>query len=110
MAGTLAANAHLGAGVVMSAVEHPTVRESAPCARMVGVDATGCIDPAELAAAVDADTALVSIHLAQHEVGAVQAVQRLVAAVRAVNAHTRIHVDAVDAVVDTFMAGIAGHH
>ena len=86
-----------GAHVVTTAVEHSAVFES--CARLpdtdvtvVGVDSTGRFDPEEVAAAVRDDTALVTVQLANHEVGTLQPAMETVA-----TAHARgvvVHVDA----------------
>src|SRR5690606_38241421 len=61
---------------------------------VVGVDGEGRIDPAALAGAVGDDTALVSIHHAQGEIGTVQDLPALIAACRAARPEVRIHVDA----------------
>ena len=61
------------AGVVTTAVEHSSVLDA--CRRepgeltLVGVDRLGRFDPDEIAAAITDDTALVSVQLANHEVG-----------------------------------------
>jgi cysteine desulfurase len=99
--GIVAANAHRGAHIVTSAVEHPATL--AACRTMardraelttVGVDATGCIDRDALAAAVRDDTVLVTIGHGQAEIGTVQDVRALVAAVRARQPDVTVHVDA----------------
>ena len=62
--------------IVTSAVEHSAVLEA--CARsgfettVVGVDGVGRFAAAEVAAALDDDIALVTVQLANHEVGTVQ--------------------------------------
>ncbi len=64
--------------VVTTAVEHSAVHESIERAgvetTIVGVDRLGRFDPDEVAAAVRADTVLVSVQLANHEVGTLQRV------------------------------------
>ena len=50
---------------------------------IVGVDRLGRFDPDEIAAAIRPDTALVSVQLANHEVGTVQPAAAVVQAVRA---------------------------
>ncbi len=91
-----------GRHVVVSAIEHPAVLESAGwLARQgfevteVGVDAVGRVSPDELAAVLRDDTALVSVQLASNEVGTVQDV----AALAAVSAERGVpfHTDAVQA-------------
>jgi cysteine desulfurase len=65
--------------VVTSSVEHSAVRESIARATddvtTVSVDRFGHIDPAEVSEAVRPDTALVSIQLANHEVGTLQSME-----------------------------------
>lgn len=99
--GILAANRALGTRMVTTAVEHPAVLSAArSMARdggaltVVGVDGRGRIDPAGLAAAVDGETALVSVHHAQGEIGTVQDLPALIAASRRARPEARIHVDA----------------
>lgn len=91
-----------GRHVVVSAIEHPAVLESAAWlgragfeVTIVSVDQEGVVSPRDLAAALRADTALVSIQYANNEVGTVQDVAALaaVAAERGVPMHT----DAVQA-------------
>lgn len=83
--------------VVTSAVEHSAVLES--CRRadvdvsVVGVDGAGRIDAAQIVAACRPDTVLVTVQLANHEVGTVHtAVPDVVAAARARD--VLVHVDA----------------
>lgn len=95
----------LGAGrgrhIVISAIEHEAVRASADyLARWHGVevsvlpvDNSGLTNPERLAELVRPDTALVSVHHANNEVGTVQPVQALGQAAHAVGA--LFHVDAV---------------
>lgn len=83
--------------VVTSAVEHPAVLQ--PCMRLredgcdvtvVDVDAHGCVDPQAVARALRDDTALVSIMLANNEVGTIQPVAEIarIARARGVVVHT----------------------
>lgn len=90
-------------GVVTTAVEHEAVLESARFigrlggpVTVVGVDVAGLVDPAEMAAAVTAGTAVVSVMAANNETGVRQPVREVVEAVagRAV-----VHTDAVQAFV-----------
>ena len=89
--------------VVISAVEHPAVEESARYLErfhgftvdVVPVDATGRVTPEALAAVLHPETALVSIMYANNEVGTVQPIPAL-----AEMAHARgvpFHTDAVQA-------------
>lgn len=87
--------AERGRHMVVPAVEHSAVRlASAMHAEVttVGCDRMGRIDPDELMAAVRADTALVHLQWANHEVGTVQPVAEVVARCR--EAGVLVHVDA----------------
>lgn len=93
-----------GAHQVLSAVEHSAVRlsverleASGHRATVVGVDCTGRVDPAEMAAAIGPDTAAVHCQWANHEVGTVQPVADVVAACRERSPEVLIHVDAAAA-------------
>ncbi|MBD8607584.1 cysteine desulfurase [Aeromicrobium sp. CFBP 8757] len=86
-----------GRHVVVSAVEHPAVLESAAWLGRFGYDVTvlpvdrdGLVDPAVLAGALRDDTAVVSIQHANNEVGTVQPIADLAAvtAERGVPLHT----------------------
>jgi cysteine desulfurase len=91
-----------GRHIVISAVEHPAVLESAAFlgrtgfeVTTLGVDRDGRVSPDDLAAALRDDTTLVSIQLANNEVGTVQPIAELapLAAARSIPFHT----DAVQA-------------
>ncbi len=92
-----------GRHVIVSAIEHEAVLESADYLRRLhgfevttlGVDRAGRVDADRLAAALREDTTLVSIQLANNEVGTVQDIPALAAAARASGA--RFHTDAVQA-------------
>lgn len=103
-----AARARVGSPAVLvcSAIEHDAVL--LPCrvaaARIagvehvrVGVDATGVVDLDRLAEILDDEVALVSIMLANNEVGTVQPLTEVVPLVRAVAPHAVVHTDAVQA-------------
>lgn len=109
--------------VVVSAIEHAAVRESARNLEAegyevswLGVDADGLADPEALAAALRPDTALAAVMWANNEFGTVQPVAELAAecAVRGVPLHTdavqaagRVEIDAPDAGVSTL--AVSGH-
>ncbi len=85
--------------VVTTAVEHSAVLESARrggtvtgSVTEVGVDRAGRFDPDNVIAAIRDDTALVSVQLANHEVGTLQPASDVVAAAHARGVTT--HVDA----------------
>jgi cysteine desulfurase len=86
----------LGRRRVVSAIEHPSVDGAAGGeAARVRVDRHGRVDLAALAALVDGET-LVSVQLANHEIGVVQDVAAIVALAHQRGA--RVHTDAVQAV------------
>lgn len=92
-----------GRHIVTSAIEHPSVLESCRyLERVFGfevteapVDRQGRIDPHALAALLRPDTTLVSIGLANGEIGTVQQVGEIAGAAHAVGA--LVHTDAVQA-------------
>jgi cysteine desulfurase len=92
--------AERGPHMVMAAVEHSAVRESAAAfageITVVGVDRRGRIDALRLIEAIRPDTALVHIQWGNHEVGTLQPVAEVVAACRERN--VLVHVDAAQAV------------
>jgi len=90
--------------LVISAVEHPAVLETAHAlasegveVRVVGVDAFGRVDSSAVADAVDESTALVSIMHVNNETGAVQPIAELSRRAKARNPRVLVHVDAVQA-------------
>ncbi|MGP8159952.1 MAG: cysteine desulfurase family protein [Candidatus Dormibacteria bacterium] len=94
-----------GRHLVVSAVEHEAVlttarglaEAGAATLTVVDCDRCGRIDSGAVAAAVRPDTVLVSVMLANNEVGTVQDVPAIAAAVRARNAGALVHTDAVQA-------------
>ena len=117
---------HADAGrrdVVTSTIEHPATE--ACCTflesrghkvRRVAVSANGLIDPARVAAAVDGNTALVTLIHAQNEIGTIQPIAAVVAAARRHGA--LVHADAAQSVgkiavdvreLDVDLLSIAGH-
>ncbi|MGA8988380.1 cysteine desulfurase family protein [Aeromicrobium sp.] len=91
-----------GRHVIVSAIEHPAVLESAEfLSRLgfevteLGVDSAGTVRPGDLTAALRDDTTLVSIQYANNEVGTIQQIETLsrIAAQRGAPFHT----DAVQA-------------
>jgi cysteine desulfurase len=112
------------AHVIASAVEHPAVLEPLRAAErrgeitltVVGVDRFGRVDPAEIAAAIAPETVLVSVMLANNEVGTLQPIAEIAAICRARG--VLLHTDAAQAVgkvpVDVRALGVdlltvAGH-
>jgi len=91
--------ARAGAGrahLVTSAVEHSAVldacRRSGAEVTVVGVDGVGRFDPDEIVAAVRPETVLVSVQLANHEVGTMQPAAMVAARCR--EQGVLVHVDA----------------
>jgi len=82
--------------VVTTEVEHSCVRDALARSRAevtsVGVDGTGRFDPGAVLDAMRDDTALVTVQLANHEVGTVQPVPEIAAAAR--ERGVLVHVDA----------------
>ena len=90
--------------IVTTAVEHAAVLESARFAERNGqvvtilpVDRCGRISPGEVTAAVDAETAVVSVMMANNETGVCQPVDEIARRVHEVNTGTVVHTDAVQA-------------
>lgn len=89
--------------VITTAIEHESILESVDYLRRVHgfrvtelpVDEHGRVDPADLAANLDQDTALVTLGYANNEIGTIQDVSALAALARA--RRVPIHIDAVQA-------------
>jgi cysteine desulfurase len=103
--GLLSANRSLGRHAVASAIEHPAVMSAlrshsrdGGAVTFIDVDAEGMIAAEALAAAITDQTALVSVHHGQHEIGTVQQVAVLTGAVRARSGTARVHVDAGESI------------
>ncbi len=113
-----------GGHVITSAVEHPAVlevvraleREGRATVTVVGVDASGRVDPGEVIRALRPDTVLVTLMLANNEVGTLQPVAEVagVCRLRGVLVHTdaaqamgKIPVDVEELGVD--LLTVAGH-
>jgi cysteine desulfurase len=95
--GALARATATGAGhVVTTVVEHSAVldavRRGARDVTEIGVDRAGRFDPGAVLAAVRADTVLVTIQLANHEVGTIQPAADVVALAR--ERGVVVHIDA----------------
>jgi cysteine desulfurase len=82
--------------IVTTAVEHSSVRDAVARASddvtVIGVDRYGHFDADEVVAAVRDDTVLVSVQLANHEVGTVQPVNEVTAALQ--DRDVLVHLDA----------------
>jgi cysteine desulfurase len=101
--GVLDRHAHRGRHLVITAIEHDAVLKTAEAllesgraeVTVVGCDSRGVVDPEEVAAAVRDDTVLVSVMLANNEVGTVQDVATCAELVHRRNRRTLVHSDAV---------------
>jgi cysteine desulfurase len=94
-----------GRHLVVTAIEHEAVLATAAALEeageatvtVVGCDSRGLVDPERVAAAVREDTVLVSVMLANNELGTVQDVAAVAGAVRDRNPRSLVHTDAVQA-------------
>lgn len=101
--GVAFASKERGKHIIVSAIEHHAVLHSAQALEKLGfqvtylpVNAQGCVEPASLAAAIRPDTILVSVMLANNEIGTIQPIAAL-----AKIAHQQgilFHTDAVQAI------------
>jgi cysteine desulfurase len=113
-----------GGHVITSAVEHPAVlevvraleREGRISLTVVGVDGDGRVDPADVERALVPDTVLVTLMLANNEVGTLQPVAEVAAICR--RRGVVVHTDAAQAVgkvavnvveLDVDLLSLAGH-
>lgn len=100
--GLARANRRLGNDLVATTIEDPAVRaalrtlaarEDATILE-VPVDSEGLVDPSQLEAAITETTAVVCIPHGQGDIGTLQDLPALVAAVRRTGSEARIHIDA----------------
>ena len=112
--------------LVVSAVEHPAVLESARAlealgveTRIAGVDRDGRVDPQAVTDLIDTTTALVSVMHVNNETGAVQPIEDIARHAKGKNGRVLVHVDAVQSFArypltfarwkDVDLVSIAGH-
>jgi cysteine desulfurase len=93
-------------GVVVSAIEHEAVLESARFVgslgcpvEVIGVDRNGLVDPEAIGSSVDEHTALVSVMAANNETGVIQPVAQIAEAARGTSSSAVVHTDAVQSFV-----------
>ncbi|NQN54216.1 cysteine desulfurase [Streptococcus suis] len=96
--------AHLGKHIIVSAIEHPAVKESALWLKTQGfevdlapVNAQGFVDVTALESLIRPDTTLVSIMAVNNEIGAIQPIQEI-SQLLADKPTISFHVDAVQAI------------
>ncbi|CYU06859.1 cysteine desulfurase [Streptococcus suis] len=96
--------AHLGKHIIVSAIEHPAVKESALWLKTQGfevdlapVNAQGFVDVSALESLIRPDTTLVSIMAVNNEIGAIQPIQKI-SQLLADKPTISFHVDAVQAI------------
>lgn len=96
--------AHLGKHIIVSAIEHPAVKESALWLKTQGfevdlapVNAQGFVDVAALESLIRPDTTLISIMAVNNEIGAIQPIQEI-SRLLADKPTISFHVDAVQAI------------
>ncbi len=100
--GALDLNRRVGKHIVTTAIEHAAVLEPVKALERQGYEVTylqpdrwGNIDPAQAAAALRPDTALVSMMLVNNELGAVLPVKETARAIKAAGCPALLHCDAV---------------
>lgn len=91
--------------IVISAVEHPSVAETAAALgrdgceiRVIPVDRNGIVDPADVVAELSPRTLLVSVMLANNETGVLQPLAQIAAAVKELSPDVLVHTDATQAI------------
>ncbi|HFR3843844.1 TPA: cysteine desulfurase family protein [Streptococcus suis] len=96
--------AHLGKHIIVSAIEHPAVKESALWLKTQGfevdlapVNAQGFVDVSALESLIRPDTTLVSIMAVNNEIGAIQPIQEI-SQLLADKPTISFHLDAVQAI------------
>lgn len=96
--------AHLGKHIIVSAIEHPAVKESALWLKTQGfevdlapVNAQGFVDVSALESLIRSDTTLVSIMAVNNEIGAIQPIQEI-SQLLADKPTISFHVDAVQTI------------
>ena len=102
--GAALARAHAGRHLITQQTEHHAVLHTMEQLEhegfeltILGVDSDGFVNPEEVSAAVRDDTTVVSIMLANNEIGAVQPLAEISQAVKERNRKTIVHTDAVQA-------------
>jgi cysteine desulfurase len=99
-----AARAGRGQHLVVSAIEHAAVFDSARRltdegwrTSVVAPEANGCLAPAAVLAALETETTVVAVMLVNNEIGSLQPIAEIGRALRATSRKVHLHVDAVQA-------------
>ena len=100
-----------GKRILVSAIEHPSVLESAPQAERIPVNKDGLIDLGGFEKLLNGDeVALISVMLVNNETGVIQPIEELVRLARARHPRVFFHTDAVQAAgkiqIDLAMLGV----
>ena len=102
ISGALECNRRAGKHIITTAIEHAAVLEPIKALERQGYEVTylqpdrrGRIDPAQAAAALRPDTALVSMMLVNNELGAVLPVKEVAQAIKRAGCPALLHCDAV---------------
>lgn len=102
--GYFAANKRAGKHIIISAVEHPSVSETARALENDGyrvsyapVNGSGVVDLAALEAMIQPDTAMISVMLVNSETGAIQNIKEIAAMLKRLGRGIVLHTDAVQA-------------
>lgn len=102
--GCAMANRRAGSHIITTQIEHPAVKNAAAYLEEQGfrvtylpVDETGKVCPEEFAAAVCEDTILASVMYVNNEIGTVQPIEQLAAALHEKRPEALFHTDAVQA-------------
>ena len=121
--GTALRQGNSGGHIVLAAIEHPSVSEPARFLERFGFDVTlvpvsgqGVVQPAAVRNALRDDTILVSVMLANHEIGTIQPIKQIAEVCHA--ASVPLHTDAAQAVgkirtivaeLDADLLTVSGH-
>ncbi len=102
--GFLDANPRKGKHIITTQIEHPSVHEvyhflekQGYMVDYIGVDEYGMMDIEQLKKIITPETALISVIYVNNETGTIQRMEQIAAVRDAINPHTVIHVDAVQA-------------
>jgi len=94
---------HRGRHIITTAIEHPAILE--PCRALesegyrvtvIGVDGKGRVDPADIEAAIESDTILITVMHANNEVGTIEPIREIATIGR--NHDILVHTDAAQTV------------